>query len=387
MAVGRGGNSVKTKLGFLLYGEQGTRKSSFCLEFLKMKNEDGSPFKVLYIDPEQGSIDTYLDDYEEAGYDTRNLYLLYTQSLSEVSEYIQRAKNGEDFYYFDDKGEETDEVYKDADGKPFRPDAIVVDGVTVLYLARQQGILDFSKKRATVRAKKNEVTGMAKEVAIEGASLEKKDYGTLKFDGQSLILDLIGSGKNFAVTCREEDEKEAFKDKEGNIKTMATGRKQPSGFKDIRYNVKTVIHLFKDDDGVIKGIIENKDRTKVHEQDELLIEPSMVDWQVCLDKNKNKKDYIIDNNLKRAVEIERKSIEKDNARFEEAYEDAKEEVIAVELKTPEDYHAKITEQVKKLKGIAKDKKLAEIKEAGLPRVFQKINDMEVLKKYLDILEK
>ena len=292
MAVGRGGNSVKTKLGFLLYGEQGTRKSSFCLEFLKMKNEDGSPFKVLYIDPEQGSIDTYLDDYEEAGYDTRNLYLLYTQSLSEVSEYIQRAKNGEDFYYFDDKGEETDEVYKDADGKPFRPDAIVVDGVTVLYLARQQGILDFSKKRATVRAKKNEVTGMAKEVAIEGASLEKKDYGTLKFDGQSLILDLIGSGKNFAVTCREEDEKEAFKDKEGNIKTMATGRKQPSGFKDIRYNVKTVIHLFKDDDGVIKGIIENKDRTKVHEQDELLIEPSMVDWQVCLDKNKNKKDYI-----------------------------------------------------------------------------------------------
>ena len=91
--------------------------------------------------------------------------------------------------------------------------------------------------------------------------------------------------------------------------------------------------------------------------------------------------------MKRAVEIERKSIEKDNARFEEAYEDAKEEVIAVELKTPEDYHAKITEQVKKLKGIAKDKKLAEIKEAGLPRVFQKINDMEVLKKYLDILEK
>ena len=45
MATGRGGNKIKTRLGFLLYGDYGTWKSSFCLESLKLKNEDGTPFK------------------------------------------------------------------------------------------------------------------------------------------------------------------------------------------------------------------------------------------------------------------------------------------------------------------------------------------------------
>jgi hypothetical protein len=47
MATGRGGKSVKTKLGFLLYGDYGTWKSSFCLESLKMTTEDGRPFRVF----------------------------------------------------------------------------------------------------------------------------------------------------------------------------------------------------------------------------------------------------------------------------------------------------------------------------------------------------
>ena len=37
----------------------------------------------------------------------------------------------------------------------------------------------------------------------------------LKFEGQDLILDLLASGKHFAITMREEDEKESFKDKNG----------------------------------------------------------------------------------------------------------------------------------------------------------------------------
>ena len=48
---------------------------------------------------------------------------------------------------------------------------------------------------------------MEKDVAIDGASIEIKDYQTLKFEGQDLILDLLACGKHFAVTCREEDEK------------------------------------------------------------------------------------------------------------------------------------------------------------------------------------
>ena len=385
MATGRGGNKIKTRLGFLLYGDYGTWKSSFCLESLKLKNEDGRPFRVLFIDPENGGVDTYLDKYEEAGIDLRNIYIVYTQSLTEVEEFIKKAKDGEDFYEFDEDGNETDEVYLDADGNPFRPDMIVVDGATLLYVAKQQSIVEFSKKRATVRANKNEITGMAKEVAIEGASLEVKDYNTLKFDGQNLILNLLASGKHFAVTAREKDEKESYKDKNGEIKMMATGRKIPDGFKDVAYNCKTVIRMFKDDDGIIKGLVDQKDRTLVHQQNEIIIEPSILDWQEAIDKNKGKKDFTVANNMGSAIEKELKAVEKDNAKFDDELNAEKES--DTELTTADDYKEAIKETISKLSQTEKSKKQTEIANVGLPKAYQKLADIEDLKKYYNIVSK
>ena len=384
MAMGRGGSAVKTKLGFLLYGEQGTWKSSLALQLLKFKREDGKPFRVLYIDPEQGSVDSYLEKYEEDGIDLANLFIIYTQSISEVKTFINRAKNNQDFYEFNENGEETDKVYLDADGLPFRPDAIVIDGVTLLYVAKQQSMLEFSKKRATVRAMKKELIGMAKDVAIEGAGIEIKDYQSLKFEGQDLILDLLGCGKHFVVTCREEDEKEQYKDSNGEIKSMATGRKQPSGFKDVRYNVKTVIRLFKDDDGLIKGIIENKDRTMIHQQDEVLIEPTLLDWQKVIDKNANKKEFNIANNLDKAVETERKAIEKENAKFDEMLNQEDSEATS-DLTTVEDFKNAISTKIKKLTPTEKSKKQTEIVKAGLPKAFLKSENLEELKQIYNIV--
>lgn len=385
MATGRGGNKIKTRLGFLLYGDYGTWKSSFCLESLKLKNEDGRPFRVLFIDPENGGVDTYLDKYEEAGIDLRNIYIVYTQSLTEVEEFIKKAKDGEDFYEFDEDGNETDEVYLDADGNPFRPDMIVVDGATLLYVAKQQSIVEFSKKRAIVRANKNEITGMAKEVAIEGASLEVKDYNTLKFDGQNLILNLLASGKHFAVTAREKDEKESYKDKNGEIKMMATGRKIPDGFKDVAYNCKTVIRMFKDDDGIIKGLVDQKDRTLVHQQNEIIIEPSILDWQEAIDKNKGKKDFTVANNMGSAIEKELKAVEKDNAKFDDELNAEKES--DTELTTADDYKEAIKETISKLSQTEKSKKQTEIANVGLPKAYQKLTDIEDLKKYYNIVFK
>ena len=385
MATGRGGNKIKTRLGFLLYGDYGTWKSSFCLESLKLKNEDGRPFRVLFIDPENGGVDTYLDRYEEAGIDLRNIYIVYTQSLTGVEEFIKKAKDGEDFYEFDEDGNETDEVYLDADGNPFRPDMIVVDGATLLYVAKQQSIVEFSKKRATVRANKNEITGMAKEVAIEGASLEVKDYNTLKFDGQNLILNLLASGKHFAVTAREKDEKESYKDKNGEIKMMATGRKIPDGFKDVAYNCKTVIRMFKDDDGIIKGLVDQKDRTLVHQQNEIIIEPSILDWQEAIDKNKGKKDFTVANNMGSAIEKELKAVEKDNAKFDDELNAEKES--DTELTTADDYKEAIKETISKLSTTEKSKKQTEIANVGLPKAYQKLTDIEDLKKYYNIVSK
>lgn len=385
MATGRGGNKIKTRLGFLLYGDYGTWKSSFCLESLKLKNEDGRPFRVLFIDPENGGVDTYLDKYEEAGIDLRNIYIVYTQSLTEVEEFIKKAKDGEDFYEFDEDGNETDEVYLDADGNPFRPDMIVVDGATLLYVAKQQSIVEFSKKRATVRANKNEIIGMAKEVAIEGASLEVKDYNTLKFDGQNLILNLLASGKHFAVTAREKDEKESYKDKNGEIKMMATGRKIPDGFKDVAYNCKTVIRMFKDDDGIIKGLVDQKDRTLVHQQNEIIIEPSILDWQEAIDKNKGKKDFTVANNMGSAIEKELKAVEKDNAKFDDELNAEKES--DTELTTADDYKEAIKDTISKLSQTEKSKKQTEIANVGLPKAYQKLTDIEDLKKYYNIVSK
>ena len=385
MATGRGGNKIKTRLGFLLYGDYGTWKSSFCLESMKLVNENGKPFRVLFIDPENGGIDTYLDKYEEEGYNIQNIYIVYTQSLTEVEDFIKRAKNGENFYEFDEDGNETDEVYLDADGEPFRPDMIVVDGATLLYTAKQQSIIEFSKKRATVRAKTKELTGMAKEVAIEGAGMEIKDFNTLKFDGQNFILNLLASGKHFAVTAREKDETEQYKDSKGEIKSMRTGRKIPDGFKDVGYNCKTVIRMFKDEDGIIKGLIDNKDRTLVHQQNEVVIEPSILDWQVAITKNKGKKDFIVQNNMNSAIEKELKAVEKDNAKYDSEFEEKSESVSVEGLSTIDDYCEAIKNIITALPATDKSKKQTEIAKAGLPKAYMKLTDIEQLKKYYEIV--
>jgi soluble cytochrome b562 len=388
MAVGRGGATTKTTLGFLIYGIQGTWKSSLALEIAKFKREDDKPMRVLFIDAEQGSVDSYLDEYQKKGIDLRNIYLVYTQSLSEVKEFINRAKDNKDFYEYDELGQETETVYLDADGQPFRPDAIVVDGATLLFIARQQGLTEFSKLRATVRAKQKEMTGLEKQVSIQGAALEIKDYSTLKFDGQDLILDLLGSGKHFIVTAREEDEKERVRSKDGQFDSVLTGNKIPSGFKDIRYNVKSVIRTYFSDDGIVKAIVENKDRTLVHRQDEILIEPTLMDWQVVIDRNKGKKSFVNSNKLANAVLKELQDAENKDMTFDKSIlekSDWSEEIV--DPKTVDDFHRVIKIVIESLDKIKKSEKQGEIYAAGLPKAYQKIEDKEQLKAYLEILKK
>lgn len=140
----RKATAVKEKLGFLLYGKQGTWKSSLCLEFAKLKREDGEPFRVLYIDAEAGSIDSYLEGYEAQGVDTNNILIAYTQSLTEAENLIKTASANEEIYLTDDNG--NDVLAVDSNGDKFVADAIVVDGLSLLYTARQQGIVEFSKR-------------------------------------------------------------------------------------------------------------------------------------------------------------------------------------------------------------------------------------------------
>lgn len=387
MAKARKASVTQSKLGMILYGEQFTGKSTMAMQLAYFKRPDGKPFRVLYLDPETGSIDDYLGDLEANGVNLENIYIVYTQSLGEVRQYIAKVKNGEDFYELDDDGEETDDVVLDADGEPFRADAIVVDGTTILNLTTKQGLVEFSKKRNKVKADKNGLVGDARLVKIEGAGMELKDYQTINFKGQDLILDLMASGVHYIVTARETDEKETIKQSDGSTMSVVTGRKIPDGFKGMTYNVKTEIRMYRNEEGTVCAHVK-KDRTHTHEDNSVIEDPTLLDWQSVIDKTADKKAFVVKNDLTKAVDVEQdiyskeilgKVGEPDNSESENVsngsggvdIEAIKKEIIAKRNALPP------TE-----KKAMKEK----LEAAGLPTAYKNVTDVEILNKVLAIFD-
>lgn len=390
MARGRTASKIQKKLNFLCFGEPFSGKSTFASQFAYMHNEDGSPMRVLYIDAESGSIDNYLDEMEANGVDLRNIYILYTQSLGEVLDYIDKVKNNEDLYEIDEDGNETDDVVKDADGRNFRADAIVIDGASVLYTAAQQGLLEFSKKRARVRAEKNQLVGDEKLVSIEGSSLEMKDWGALRYKGANLCLALLGTGVHSLITCRQDDEKISVKGDDGKFTSVPTGKKVPAGFKDLDYNTHTVIHFYRDDDDtVIADVI--KDRSGVHPK-EKVVDPTLLDWQIVIDGNKGKDKFVLKNSLSTAVETEQEIYSAEimsNAAKSMSKSEMEKSKIAM---TTDDDSESCESLIAKIKPITKAMTPPQVQEmkkkltgAGLPTNYTKVTDVDVLKQILEIV--
>ncbi len=347
-----------------------------------LKRPDGKPFRVLYLDPETGSVDDYLANLEKDGINLDNLYIVYTQSLKEVNEYINKVTNNEDIYMLDDEGNETDEVLLDADGEPFRADMVVVDGATILNLTTKQGVVEFSKKRAKVKAEKDNLIGDEKFVKVEGAGIELKDYQNINFKGQDLILSLAGCGKHYIVTARETDEKET-KEINGKEVTVNTGRKIPDGFKGMAHNAKTVLRFYrdKDDETTVQMYVE-KDRTGIFPANEIVTDPSLLVCQTMLDQTKDRHNLVVKNTLNNAVEDELQSIQED---FFGKEETNKEETSG-EL-TIKDVSASIKATLDKLTPIKKDEAKKKLIEKGLPAVkFSTITDINILMQILDVLK-
>jgi hypothetical protein len=379
MARGRKGSLIQSKINMLLFGQPFTGKSTMALQLAYFKNTDGRPFRVLYLDPESGSVDDYLEGLQENGVNLDNIYIVYTQSVGEVREYIRKAKDNEDFYELDDDGNETDIVVTDADGQPFRPDAIVVDGTSILNLTTKQGLIEFSKKRSKVKADRDGLIGDEKLVKIEGAGLELKDYQTVNFKGQDLILDLAGSGKHYIVTARETDEM-INKEINGKEVRVATGKKIPDGFKGMDYNVKTLIRMYRDEDRNVMAYVE-KDRTNVHKDCETVEDPSLLDWMVLIDKGVGRKEFVIQNNLSKSVEIEH------NIYAKELVGETQEETISKATTNETDMLIKeIDEAISKLTPVKKSEMKKKVAESKLPTNFKKETDVEILKKILEIVK-
>lgn len=342
MAQARRGGQIQSKLGFLIYGNKGTWKSSLAAELGDMLNENGEKMKVLYIDTENGSIDDLLNQKAAEGIDVSNIYVVYTTSFEEVADFIKQAKSANAKTpivnrYIDDNGKVVNEPLANEDGSYFIPDAIVVDSLSVLYDSQVQAITQFSQKRAGVRANRNGLVGAEKAVAIEGAGMEIKDYQTLDFRGKELVLDLMASGKHFVVTAREKAVKQSVKGENGQIQTVDTGEVVPQGFKQVDYNVKTVLHTKVDEDGTVIAIVEDKDRTRVKNQGEIIQNPTLLDWQGVVTNNIDKKEFLVKNSLQEGIEKEieyqvKSVVENSGGMIDESDFDTKLESLKVEMK-------------------------------------------------------
>ena len=383
MAKARKASVTQSKIGMILYGEPFTGKSTMAMQFAYFKRPDGKPFRVLYLDPETGSIDDYLGDLEENGVNLDNIYIVYTQSLGEVRQYIAKVKNGEDLYELDEDGYETSDIVLDADGEPFRADAIVVDGTTILNLTTKQGLIEFSKKRNKVKADKDGLVGDARLVKIEGAGMELKDYQTVNFKGQDLILDLMASGVHYIVTARETDEKENIKLADGTTQNVVTGRKIPDGFKGMTHNVKTEIRMFRNDEGVVCAWVK-KDRTHVHEDNVILEDPTLIDWQVVIDKTANKSKFVVKNDLTKAVNIEQDIYSKEI--LGHVGEPSIEENTDESTTNIDELKKEIIAKRNALSPVDKKEIKEKLEAAGLPTVYKNVTDVAVLQKVLDLFE-
>ena len=312
MAQARRGGQIQSKLGSLIYGDKGTWKSSLAAQLGDMKNEAGEPMKVLYIDTENGSIDDLLNYKASQGIDVSNIYVVYSTSLEEVKEIVKQAKDcnvNKPIMLFDSQTNQNFTLDNE-DGSPFIPDAIVIDSLTVLYDSCIDALNQFSKKRAAVRATKKQMSGAEKVVAIEGAGMEIKDYQSLALRGKELILDLMATGKHFVVTTREAEETRSEKNDDGQFVSVKTGKLLPQGFKQVDYNVKTILHTFINEDGEVCAQVESKDRTRVKEQNEIIVNPSLLDWQVIVSGNKDKQEFLVKNSIAESVAQEIKYQEK-----------------------------------------------------------------------------
>lgn len=379
MAKAKRGSTVKKGLKFFNFGEAGTWKSTFALDFMKMKGENGKPLRVLYIDCEAGSVDNYLESLEDQGVNLDNLLLVYTTSYSEVEEWAQKAMQEETLYIEDDEGN-LEEVF-DADGNPFVADVIVVDGITVISDNVKFAAINVSEKRAKLKAKSQDKTATEQFVAESTAGLEFKDHDKIKMKGKNLLRSLItGTDKYVVVTSREKTKKQMV-DVDGKMQLVEVG-KVPDTWDGVEYEFFTVLRHFEDDMGQIKAQVMRKDRTQVYAQNVVIDDPSPLLWQEVINKNKGKKSNVVGNSMS-------DSIKKDEDLLSESMTNKKEKVQEEEVLsevTVDSLRDEIGKLISALTPLKKKSLGAKVKASGLDIDFNQIEDVSDLEKFLKLVK-
>ena len=380
MARARSGGSVKPKLNILAYGPTGSGKSTMLLQMAYFKRDDGTPWRILLMDVESGGADEVIEELEANGIDTRNIYIVYTQSVKETKDYINKVRDHEPFYELDDCGDETDEIVKDAYGEQFVPDAIIIDGTSVLKLTNTQSLLDLSRKRNKIKAEKANATSEEKFVATANANLELKDYSQLNYTGQDLVLTLMACGVHVGITAREKDETISVKGDDGKVTSVATGKKTFDSYKGMDYNVKTILRMFRDENDQVCCVVE-KDRTKRHPVGAILEDPSLLDWEDVVAKGKGNKDFVLKNDLDKAIEADQKIFEKQML-GSDVTTDTTSDTSSTDIAA---LKAEIKAAIQNLNPVEKKEMQGKLTAAGLPTAYNKVTDSETLGKILSIV--
>ena len=381
MARARSGGSIKPKMNILAYGPTGSGKSTILLQMAFFKREDGTPFRVLLIDCESGGADECLNELEESGINTQNIYVVYTQSIKETKYYINKVRDHEPFYELDEDGNETDEVVKDAYGEQFVADAIVLDGTSVLKLTNTQSLLDLSRRRNKIKAEKAGANSEERFVATANANLELKDFSQLNFAGQDLVLTLMACGAHVGISAREKEKTENIKDDSGDVTNVVTGKTFDS-YKGMDYNVKTILRMFRDENDQVCCVVE-KDRMRRYPVGTILEDPSLLDWEEVIVKNKDKKGFTIKNDLNKAIETDQKIFEKQMLGEENVTESDSNE----DASNAKELQDKIKGIISKLDPVSKKAMKSNLEAEGLPTAFSRVTDIAVLTKILQAVSK
>ena len=213
-----------------------------------------------------------------------------------------------------------------------------------------------------------------------------KDWGTLSYSGQSLILNLAASGVHWVVTAREKAETERHKNNKGEIETVNTGRFLPDGFNGSDYNAKTVVRMFRDEDDpdIVKMKVE-KDRTGIFAPGQIVEDPSILMFQELI--NKKGTGFIPKNSMEQAIEIESKMYQKQAGILDDDEEASTESSDAQAY----DLSATANELKKQIKawrdkmGVPQRKTLGErLKAEEIPTSLSKVEDPTILNRIVDI---
>ena len=131
-----------------------------------------------------------------------------------------------------------------------------------------------------------------------------------------------------------------------------------------------------------------KDRTRVHKAGDILEDPTLLDWQTVIDKNVDKKEFVLKNDLDKAVETEQEMYEKEAMELHKSLKG--DTNVATESSSDDtDIEAIKKEIIAKRNALPPTEKKAmkeKLESAGLPTAYKNVTDIEILNKVLAMFD-